>query len=133
MPRDRKHRILERYLVGNKRNKYNAAKTVVDGITFHSKKEAVRYCELLIMERAREIEDITIQPGFDLTIMGVKIGKYILDFSYFKFSTGRFVYEDVKAWDKKAKKGKGDWLVTSLAKWKKKHVEIEYKIKVNYV
>ena len=34
---------------------------------------------------------------------------------------------------KKAKKGKGDWLVTPMSKWKKRHVEAEYGIKVDYV
>jgi len=120
---------LRKILVGEKPNKYKAVKTVVDGIAFHSKKEAKRYADLLIRERAGEIIDIRIQPFFHLTVKGVSLGKYILDFMYRDLETDEIIYEDVKAWDKK----KNKWLVTRLSAWKKKHIEIEYKIKVDYV
>lgn len=120
--------------MGNKkRHKYGAKKTVVDGITFDSKKESIRYGELLLLEKAGEISDILIQPVFHLTVKGVKVGKYILDFMYRDLKTDEIIYEDVKGWDKKGKKGKGDWIVTPLSAWKKKHIEIEYKLKVDYV
>ena len=38
--------------------KYNARKTVVDGIKFDSKKEAARYSELKLMEKAGEIYNL---------------------------------------------------------------------------
>lgn len=48
------------------KNKYNARKTVVDGITFDSKKEAEKYQELKLLLRAGEIVDVHLQPKFEL-------------------------------------------------------------------
>ena len=42
-------------------NKYNAKKTELDGIVFDSRKEAGRYAELKLLERAGHIEDLTLQ------------------------------------------------------------------------
>ena len=46
--------------------KYNAQKTVIDGIEFPSKHEANRYCELKLLERAGEISDLRLQVDFEL-------------------------------------------------------------------
>lgn len=46
--------------------KYNAKKTVVDGITFDSKKEAARYRELRLLERAGKIRNLELQKKFEL-------------------------------------------------------------------
>ena len=43
------------------RNKYGNKKTVVDGITFDSRKEAKRYQELKLLEKAGEIKDLRRQ------------------------------------------------------------------------
>ena len=53
---------------GWKRNgtKYNAHKTVIDGIEFPSKHEANRYCELKLLERAGEISNLRLQVDFEL-------------------------------------------------------------------
>lgn len=48
------------------RSKYGARKTVIDGITFASKKEANRYCELKLLERAGEICCLRLQVPFEL-------------------------------------------------------------------
>lgn len=48
------------------RRKYNAKKTVVDGITFDSKHEAQRYKELKLLERAGVISDLQLQVPYDL-------------------------------------------------------------------
>lgn len=40
-----------------RRNKYNAHKITIDGIKFDSKKEANRYCELKILEKAQIISE----------------------------------------------------------------------------
>jgi hypothetical protein len=48
------------------RNKYNSKKTIINGITFHSKKEGNRYAELLLLERSGEIKDLELQPKFVL-------------------------------------------------------------------
>lgn len=48
------------------RSKYGARKTVVDGITFDSKREAERYSELKLLERAGKIEGLRRQVSFEL-------------------------------------------------------------------
>ncbi len=78
------------------RSKYNNKKTVVDGITFDSMKEAQRYAELKLMEKGKVIYDLTIQPKFPIIIGGVKICTYIADFIYRDLATGITTVEDVK-------------------------------------
>lgn len=46
--------------------KYKNKKDVVDGITFDSKKEAQRYCELKILEEAGEIKNLELQKKYIL-------------------------------------------------------------------
>lgn len=48
------------------RNKYKSIKTVVNGITFDSRKEARRYQELLLLERAGVILNLKMQVKFVL-------------------------------------------------------------------
>ena len=71
------------HVTGKKNHKYRAVKTVVDGITFASKKEARRYSELLLLQKAGEIWGLELQPKFPMTVNGVPIGSYVADFSYF--------------------------------------------------
>ena len=86
------------------RSKYKAKKVVVDGITFDSKKEARRYKELKLLERAGVIKDLVLQPSFllqdkfkykDKTEHKIK---YIADFKYLDTKTGKTVVEDVKGY-----------------------------------
>jgi len=49
-----------------RKNKYNNKKTMVDGITFDSKKEAKFYEELKLLKAAGEIKEIELQPMFVL-------------------------------------------------------------------
>ena len=77
-------------------SKYHAQKTTVDGITFDSKKEAMRYQELRLLERAGEIKNLQLQVPYVL-IEKSKHGraiKYIADFVYEK--KGQTVVEDCK-------------------------------------
>ena len=76
------------------RNKYRAIKTIVDDITFDSKKEAKRYSQLKLMLKAKAIFDLKLQPKFDLIINDIKIGFYKADFEYIE--NGERVVEDVK-------------------------------------
>ena len=82
-------------------NKYNARKTIIDGIKLDSKKEADRYCELKLLERAGEISHLQLQPKF-LLVEGFRHeGKkyqdinYIADFQYIE-KDGTEVVEDTK-------------------------------------
>jgi len=63
-------------------SKYRAVKTVVDNITFASKKEAARYQELRLMEKAGEIRYLELQPRFDFKVNGINLGFYKADFLY---------------------------------------------------
>ena len=78
-------------------HKYHAKKTVVDGHRFDSKKEANRYIELCLMERAKAIQDLKMQVAFPLikkSQYGREI-KYVADFTYFE--EGKLVVEDTKS------------------------------------
>ena len=48
------------------KSKYNNKKIVVDGIVFDSQKEAMRYGQLKLLERAGEISDLKLQVPFEL-------------------------------------------------------------------
>jgi len=76
------------------RSKYKAVKTEVDGIMFDSKREAARYMELRLLERAGEIKNLELQPAFECRIDGKKICTYKADFRY--FTAKECVVEDVK-------------------------------------
>ena len=101
------------------RSKYGARKTVVDGITFASKKEANRYRELKLLEKAGEICCLRLQVPFELIpaqyeetgevyTKGANKGKpkrgkcieksvtYIADFVYYNSDATVRTVEDVK-------------------------------------
>ena len=85
-----------------KENKYHAVKTEVDGIKFDSRAEATRYCELKLMQKAKKIKSLKLQPKYILQEAFACNGKkiraitYTADFSYFECSTEKSVVEDVK-------------------------------------
>lgn len=75
---------------------------IVDGHPFDSKREARRYKELKLMERAGAIKDLELQPKFEL-IPTIRIESetlrktvYKADFRYTDTKTGGVVVEDVK-------------------------------------
>lgn len=86
-----------------KRSKYGNVKTVVDGITFDSKKEADRYRVLKAQEEAGEISHLERQGKIYL-MSGTTFVKYDsgrkafwkFDFAYFCPKRNRRVIEDVK-------------------------------------
>lgn len=101
--------------------KYKNTKVQVDGIMFDSKKEAERYAELLILQRAGSIVDLKIHPKFTLLekftdMDGIKERAitYSPDFTYHDEEACRWVAEDVKAFDKKTQK----FLITESTKIK---------------
>lgn len=59
-----------------------AIRTTVHGITFHSKGEATRYCELLYLQKAGSIRYLQHQTRFDLTVNNDLICRYYADFTY---------------------------------------------------
>lgn len=76
------------------RNKYGAIKTKIDGITFASKGEALRYRDLKIMERGYIIKHLKLQEKFPIKVNDKLICNYIADFTYFE--NGVYVVEDFK-------------------------------------
>jgi hypothetical protein len=78
-----------------RRNKFGAIPTVVDGRRFDSRREAARYAELRILERAGQISGLECQPSFPLVVGTVKIGTYRADFRY-RDAAGSEITEDVK-------------------------------------
>ena len=81
-------------------SKYNAHKTIIDNISFDSRKEADRYRELRFLENAGIIKHLARQPEFTLQEAFMCDGKkerkivYRADFMYEE--DGRTVVEDVK-------------------------------------
>ena len=51
---------------GNKPSKWGNKKTVIDGFVFDSRKEARRYSELKILEKAGKIKNLRLQVPFEL-------------------------------------------------------------------
>lgn len=85
-------------------NKYKAKKTVIDGHTFDSKREADRYCQLRLLERAGEIHGLELQKEFELIpaqrrdgVVCERAVKYRADFCYID-NRGRCIVEDVKGY-----------------------------------
>lgn len=89
----------------NKPNKYHNKKVVVDDIEFHSQKEAVRYGDLKLLEKVGEIQDLKLQPRFELQPAFKKNDKtfcaitYIADFEYVE--AGKYIVEDTKGFKTK--------------------------------
>ena len=83
--------------------KYRNRKTTVDGILFDSAKEARRYAELKLMQRAGLISYLNRQVRLDLLPVQKYKGKsverpvyYVADFQYFDNEKKEWIYEDVK-------------------------------------
>ncbi|MES2620223.1 MAG: DUF1064 domain-containing protein [Bacteroidota bacterium] len=64
------------------RSKYHNVKTVVDGKTFASKKEAARYGVLRLLERQGHIKNLRLQVPYKIVVNGVPICTYRSDFDY---------------------------------------------------
>ena len=99
-------------------NKYHNRKTMTsDGIQHDSQKEATRWCELKLLERAGKITDLKRQVEYELIPDqyetyerysktgkrlkdGIKLIErrccYVADFVYTDISTGQTVVEDTK-------------------------------------
>ena len=98
-------------------NKYHNVKTVVDNVTFDSKREADRYSELRLLVRAGTIRDLELQPEFPVVVNGKKICVYRADFAYHALD-GKKTTEDVKG------------VKTAVYRLKKRLVEAIYDIRI---
>ena len=98
--------------------KYNNTKITLDGITFDSKHEMERYCQLRLLERAGVIRDLELQKEFELipnqykyearygkngkrlkdkAILLERKCEYKADFSYTDCESGEYIVEDCKS------------------------------------
>ena len=84
----------------NKYNKYHNKKTrTSDGVEHDSQKEARRWMELQLLQRAGDIADLKRQVTFELIPRqdGERACHYIADFVYSDLKAGKVVVEDVKS------------------------------------
>jgi hypothetical protein len=128
-----------------RRHKYGAKPTVVDGHKFPSKKEARRYGELVLLERAGEISGLALQPRFPIVINGEPVRypsgvalEYRGDFKYTDTRTNRVVVEDVKGVRKTprpvgVKKPRHEGTDTDVSRIKRALVAAIYGIEVRVV
>ncbi|PAE20607.1 hypothetical protein CHH80_10985 [Bacillus sp. 7504-2] len=65
-----------------KRSKYGNRKTVVDGITFDSKAEAIYYNQLKWLKQNKQIKDFKLQPKYILQESFKKNGKTFRPITY---------------------------------------------------
>jgi Protein of unknown function (DUF1064) len=115
----------------DKRRVRGAESTTVDGIKFPSKREAKRWSELRLLERAGQITELERQVKYELRAprgMNTEvIGHYIADFRYYRRVTTKntslevMVVEDAKGWR------------TDLYQWKIRHLRAQYGIVVEEV
>ena len=103
-----------------KPKKYRNQPTELDGILFDSKKEANRWFQLKLMEKAGEVRELGRQVPFVLRVSENVIGKIVLDLVYYDEKLAEMVYEDVKS----------PATITQLFKWKRKHFEAQYGLKI---
>ena len=104
-----------------KQRKYYNQKTKLNGINFDSKKEAKRYYELKMLERANLIKNLELQKTFELQSKYInKVGQhiraitYVADFYYYDNEKQEYVVEDTKGFK------------TEVYKIKKKLFEYKY-------
>lgn len=108
--------------------KYNNKKVNIDNITFASKKEAKRYNELKMLERAHVISDLQLQKVFELQPKYINcIGQhiraitYVADFYYYDNEKKQYIVEDTKGFR------------TEVYKIKKKLFEYKYNSTINEI
>lgn len=97
-----------------RRNKFNATRTIVDSIVFHSAAEANRYKILKILEKSGHIQGLRLQVPCKFYMNAKQIFVYYADFVYLK--DNKEVYEDVKG------------MRTPLYRLKKKLIEAQWGI-----
>ena len=101
-------------------NKYRNKKVQINNYVFDSIAESRRYKELALLEKAKVIENLQLQPRFLLQESFKKNGKtyrkitYKADFYYFDNHLGKYIVEDVKGFK------------TDVYKLKKKMFEYKY-------
>lgn len=110
-------------------NKYKNQKVKTSVGTFDSKLELKHYNELVLREKAKQINQLKRQ-------VRIKLGKnakvhYVADFVFFDLSLGEWVIVDSKGFQTEAFKLKLKWLLDTYSNfrfelWKNKNREVFY-------
>lgn len=100
-------------------SKYKAIKTIVDGITFASKREAYYYQLYSKLQETGMIKNLKMQTSLPFTLNEKKIFTYKPDFEYDDDKGHHIV--DVKG------------VLTPVFRLKKKLIEAQYKIEIEIV
>jgi len=79
-----------------KPRKYRNSPLRIGALRFDSKAEANRYQDLRLLEQARTITGLKLQPRFALNVNGVHVCDYVGDFEYYEL--GVRIIEDVKGY-----------------------------------
>lgn len=103
-----------------KRMKYRNKITELDGIKFHSKKEADYYLKLKLLLKSGDVLSFERQVKYPFVLNGVKIGSYISDFDVVWKDSGLKV-TDVKG------------VLTPMFKLKSKMMKAFYNIDIKIV
>lgn len=105
-----------------KPQKYHAKPVTVDGIRFASKREAHRWGQLQMAQRAGAIRNLERQVPILLHAPGgALVGRYVADFRFTDVATGKVVLEDAKG------------VRLPIYRWKARHVLAEYGIEIQEV
>ena len=111
-------------------NKYRNKKTIINGITFDSKREAERYKQLIFLEEIGKIKNLQtqvayiLQEGFTLGKKKYREIKYIADFVYQQKNDKA----DVELWEEVVEDCKG--MRTEVYKIKKKMFMNKYQVEI---
>lgn len=63
---------------------------------FRSKKEALRFIELCLEIKAKEISGLKLQVAFPFEVNGIVVATYYADFTYYRQGSEQLVVEDSK-------------------------------------
>lgn len=75
-------------------SKYKAKRTELDGIKFASKHESECYATLRLLQRAKVISELRLQPKFPMRVNGVHVCEYRGDFAFLE--NGKQICADAK-------------------------------------
>jgi hypothetical protein len=107
--------------LGRSTSKYRNVRVKLDGHTFDSKREAVRYGELKILQDSGRIAGLKIHPHFPIAVDGQAVCCYVADFAYDDLEKDCYTVEDVKG------------VKTAVYLLKKKLVKAKYGMQIQEV
>ena len=114
-------------------SKYHAKRAVIDGQRFDSRREATRYAELVLLQKAGRIRHLECQPEFPLNVVTmvdgriagvVTVAHYRADFAFEELLSGG-------AWTRVIEDAKG--VRTPVYRLKRKWFEAQYRVPIREV